>query len=102
MATALRTNRSDLWLGLLALCSVACGPQQGEERGSCYPNGTCNDDLVCLSGVCVLDDRAGEGEGEAGEGEGEGEEGEGEGDGGEGEGEGEAGEGEGEGESAVC
>src|SRR5689334_6841563 len=32
---------------------AAAGPTQGDERGSCYPNGTCNGDLVCLSDLCV-------------------------------------------------
>lgn len=26
---------------------------QGSERGACYPNGTCNDGLTCLSNFCV-------------------------------------------------
>jgi len=29
------------------------GTQQGGERQSCYPNGTCNAGLVCLSDLCV-------------------------------------------------
>lgn len=28
-------------------------PTMGAERGSCYPNSTCNDGLVCLSNLCV-------------------------------------------------
>jgi hypothetical protein len=52
---------------LAALLVVACdkgggtsggggaggGTGSGAERGRCYPNGTCNDGLVCLSDVCV-------------------------------------------------
>jgi len=29
------------------------GPAAGTERGVCYPNGTCNEGLSCLSGLCV-------------------------------------------------
>ena len=29
----------------------------GDRRCPCFPNGTCNEDLVCLSDVCVADDR---------------------------------------------
>jgi len=38
---------------------IACGDEgtkglaMGSERGSCYGNGTCDGDLVCLSNVCV-------------------------------------------------
>ena len=70
----------------------------GDEGGACYPNDTCNGDLVCSGGRCVNTGVEGEGEGPA-EGEGEGSaEGEGEGPA-EGEGEGPA---EGEGEGPVC
>ena len=41
-----------LALALGAGCSS--GPAQGEERGACYPNGTCNTGLSCLSNVCVV------------------------------------------------
>lgn len=41
----------------VALAVVAsCGPSgvpAGEERGPCYPNGTCNAGLTCLSSLCV-------------------------------------------------
>jgi len=43
---------------------VACkggAPGPGEERGNCYPNGTCNDGLVCLSDLCVRLPDAGSG-----------------------------------------
>jgi hypothetical protein len=33
----------------------------GDLRCRCYPNGTCNGELVCLSDVCVSTDPAGEG-----------------------------------------
>lgn len=35
------------------------GPIQGEEQGTCYPNGTCNTGLSCYSNLCV---RIGDGE----------------------------------------
>jgi hypothetical protein len=39
---------------VLAVVSLACsGSQQGGERQPCYPNGTCNSGLTCLSMVCV-------------------------------------------------
>ena len=34
-------------------CSDQAGPQQGTERGACYPNDTCNVGLTCLSHFCV-------------------------------------------------
>ena len=41
-------------------------PAPGEEAGVCLPDGTCNQGLECLDGVCVLveanDDNDGEGE----------------------------------------
>jgi len=40
-------------LGMLGLL-VGCSPPAGEERGACYPNGTCNAGLSCLSNVCVV------------------------------------------------
>ncbi len=43
-------------LGLASLAlGLACssGPAQGEEGGACYPNGTCNSGLTCLSKLCV-------------------------------------------------
>lgn len=45
-------------LGLLVALLVGCGggdsaPADGEERGPCYGNGTCNAGLTCLSDVCV-------------------------------------------------
>jgi hypothetical protein len=43
---------------LLAAVAAACGGStaaapQGGLRQSCYPNGTCNAGLTCLSDVCV-------------------------------------------------
>lgn len=39
---------------VLAMALMACGgPEPGHELGPCYGNGTCNDDLVCLSDICV-------------------------------------------------
>ena len=38
----------------LILFAAACGPTQGTEGGSCYPNGTCNEGLVCASDLCVV------------------------------------------------
>lgn len=32
---------------------LAIGPDEGEERGPCYGNDTCNKGLTCLSQVCV-------------------------------------------------
>ncbi len=29
------------------------GPEEGTELGPCYPNGMCNEGLVCLSNTCV-------------------------------------------------
>ena len=57
---------------------LACGgddsPATGDERGPCYPNGTCNEGLVCASETCV--DLFGGTEGDEGpSGEGGGEEG---------------------------
>jgi hypothetical protein len=45
-------------IGLVAaVClSIGCGggtTKQGGERQDCYPNGTCNPGLVCLSNLCV-------------------------------------------------
>ena len=40
-------------LGLLTCCGGGGGKQRGTEGGSCYPNGTCNAGLVCLSQFCV-------------------------------------------------
>ena len=54
---------------LLAALASACegddAPPSGEELGSCYPNGTCNEGLVCASDVCVSLDGAEETEGAA-------------------------------------
>lgn len=36
------------WLG-------ACSQSEGDIREPCYPNGTCNAGLICLSEVCVAD-----------------------------------------------
>lgn len=48
-------------------CGGAAGPPAGDEGGGCFPNGTCNAGLSCLSTFCVrvvvgdagLDGRAG-------------------------------------------
>jgi len=57
-----RTASVAVWLGLVgvaaSVAAVACGgdslgPVAGSEGGPCYPNGTCNDGLVCLSSFCV-------------------------------------------------
>jgi hypothetical protein len=32
-------------------------PAQGEEGGDCYPNGTCNEGLECVEGVCVIEEK---------------------------------------------
>ena len=29
------------------------GPSMGEEGGFCYPNGTCNSNLICRGGICA-------------------------------------------------
>lgn len=42
--------------GSLLVVLIACDPfepVQGTEGAACYPNGTCNDGLVCLSDLCV-------------------------------------------------
>lgn len=52
----------------------------GEEAGACFSDGTCNQGLECLDGVCVAVEEGGESEDEDegdGESEGEGENGEG-------------------------
>ena len=43
---------------MAAIVTAACGEEepecaQGAEGCACYPNETCNDDLVCLSNLCV-------------------------------------------------
>ena len=51
-------------VGGLVLLAWACQPggeggdsaEQGAERGSCYPNDTCNEGLRCLSNLCVRED----------------------------------------------
>jgi hypothetical protein len=40
-------------LSFAANCGSESGPQQGTEKGPCYPNLTCNAGLTCLSGLCV-------------------------------------------------
>jgi hypothetical protein len=37
-------------------------PGQGEEGGACYPNGTCDQGLLCLSQLCVRPIDAGPGD----------------------------------------
>jgi len=61
-----------LWMGLFlvfagSLALVRCSdssesPAAGTEGGECYPNGTCNSGLTCLSGLCV--DAGGSGPGD--------------------------------------
>jgi len=47
------------WVGVAALVGALAGcgrggaPAAGSEDGDCYPNGTCNDGLSCLSNLCV-------------------------------------------------
>lgn len=42
-------------IGLAAVLVVgACAPTAGTERGTCYPNDTCNVGLSCLSRLCVV------------------------------------------------
>jgi len=43
---------------------VEDAPAPGEEAGTCFPDGTCNQGLECLDGVCVGVEGEGEGEGE--------------------------------------
>jgi alpha-tubulin suppressor-like RCC1 family protein len=57
-----RWSRLGLRWALLWLASAACSSSkkaetspEGEERGHCYANGTCNDGLVCYSGFCVVE-----------------------------------------------
>lgn len=71
----------------LATCALpACdedNPPTGEERGPCYPNGTCNEGLLCASDLCVdPNGNATEAGGEEGGGEEGDEEGDEEGEGG--------------------
>ena len=40
-------------LGAVLLIGCKPGLPEGGERGSCFPNKTCNSGLTCLSGVCV-------------------------------------------------
>src|SRR5687767_12582418 len=40
------------FVALVASCGDGAKPQGG-ERQDCYPNGTCNTGLVCLSDICV-------------------------------------------------
>lgn len=43
-----------LWVALALLAMAGCGgAERGTERGVCFPNGTCNAGLTCLSNVCV-------------------------------------------------
>lgn len=55
--TAMNTVGRFTLLGLVSASLIACGksdePQAGEEKGACYPNGTCNEGLVCASEICV-------------------------------------------------
>jgi len=42
-------------------CSKDCATfKEGEERGPCYPDNTCNEGLVCLSRICVNPSKTGE------------------------------------------
>src|SRR5690606_22593204 len=40
---------------LLSLVT-GCKPDPGTEGAACFPNGTCNEGLVCLSDLCVSDE----------------------------------------------
>lgn len=42
---------------IFSLCILGCGVgrEDGKELGACYPNGTCNTGLRCLSNICVFD-----------------------------------------------
>jgi hypothetical protein len=99
--TLRRATRATL-AATIAMASACALPPVTLE---CDGDVDCPVGQVCTDAVCVVGERAGEGEGDAGEGEGEGDAGEGEGEGdagegeGEGEGEGDAGEGEGEGDA---
>jgi len=44
---------SILAASFVAGCGSGDGYPQGTERGLCYPNGTCNAGLTCLSDICV-------------------------------------------------
>ncbi len=60
--------------GLFSLLLLACdddGPPTGEAQGACYPNGTCNEGLVCASDLCVDQDGGGESDSGASESESE-------------------------------
>lgn len=69
-----RTPSTAIVLALGVIVAAACGgtsedsssgsdKQQGTEGGSCYPNSTCNEGLVCLSHLCVSPGTAGSGGG---------------------------------------
>jgi hypothetical protein len=56
------TRKYHWLLAGLAIALIRCGgdsvgPAAGEERGNCYPNGTCNAGLSCFSNKCVRYDR---------------------------------------------
>ena len=38
---------------IICLCVVSCKEQEGGEGQPCYPNGTCDEGLVCVDGVCA-------------------------------------------------
>ncbi len=42
-----------LALSILSTCGGSSGYPTGGEKGRCYPNGTCNVGLTCLSDTCV-------------------------------------------------
>jgi hypothetical protein len=47
-------------LFLVSSALAACGAPTGSERGACFPNGTCNTGLSCISNLCVLDNTGGD------------------------------------------
>ncbi len=67
---------SRLLAASLTLMSISCDDQDtaptGEAQGPCYPNGTCNEGLVCASELCVELDTATEPESDTAESRGSG------------------------------
>ena len=48
-----RVAAAALVLALVGVASCSSSPDQGTEGGACFPNGTCNAGLTCLSNLCV-------------------------------------------------
>jgi hypothetical protein len=70
-ATVIMRRTARVAFTALAVILLACGGHEsdyatGDERGACYPNGTCNAGLSCFSNKCVRYD-AGAGGNDAGE-----------------------------------